>query len=156
MVTLSTFSSWKGRSALLKGAGLIHNVWYFLFTIPSNLHYSNKNYAFLPHLWQKIIGNSKGEGSLKPVISNQLGSAWKTTFPKLMVPILCNFYYCFTWHPETSKLHYLSRNSCTCSCSHLFHLSSFSPSLQVAFVLLIESLLSQSRLYNWIIQSFSC
>ena len=92
MATLSTFSSWKGRSALLKGAGLIHNVWYFLFTISSNLHYSNKNYAFLPHLWQKIIGNSKGEGSLKPVISNQLGSAWKTTFPKLMVPILCNFY----------------------------------------------------------------
>ena len=118
---------------------------------PSSL----KQNAFLPHLWRKIIGNSKGEGSLKPVISNQLGSAWKTTFPKLMVPILSNN-YCFTWHPQTSKLHYLSRNCCTCSCSHLFHLSPFSPSLQVAFVLFIESLLSQSKLYHWIIQSFSC
>ena len=148
------FLSLKGKGRLIKRSGF--NTQCMVFPI----HYIFqpwllKQNAFLPHLWQKIIGNSKGEGSLKPVISNQLGSAWKTTFPKLMVPILCNN-YSFTWHPETSKLHYLSRNSCTCSCSHLFHLSSFSPSLQVAFVLLIESLLSQSRLYNWIIQSFSC
>ena len=144
----------KGKGRLIKGSGF--NTQCMVFPIRYIFQpWLLKQNAFLPHLWQKIIGNSKGEGSLKPVISNQLGSAWKTTFPKLMVSILCNN-YCFTWHPETSKLHHLSTNSCTCSCSHLFHLSSFSPSLQVAFVLLIESLLSQSRLYNWIIQSFSC
>ena len=103
------FLSLKGKGRLIKRSGFNTQC----MVLP--IHYIFqpwllKQNAFLPHLWQKIIGNSKGEGSLKPVISNQLGSAWKTTFPKLMVPILCNN-YCFTWHPETSKLHYLSRNS---------------------------------------------
>ena len=38
---------------------------------------------FLLHLWQKIIGNSKGEGSPKPVISNQLGRCLENYFPKI-------------------------------------------------------------------------